>query len=335
MENDIKKDYTIVIIDDEKDIRAVFNRILTKEDYNCEAYESAESFLNEYDEEDLGKVILVVDIMMPNMSGLELLDRLAKDGGLRDIPVIYLTSYPNDSEIADSFSRLNALAIDYMAKPFNAKWLITKIENLLKIKYTHDRLLSMSEELIEAYSKISNTNREIENILMETRSKNDYLILRLKKLLHDKDDEEEKEKGHEERSFKAQIQVVRNLFSKIVTTDMYLIKSVNLFLDKLNAIYFKIYYEESSDTEFMELLPETLISIHTLLADIETMKALMQNLGIIPNDIVSCSDYKTTNIYKCLVNLLEIGDITQELFDQFIDVSKPEQTDEDDDVILF
>lgn len=331
MESDIKANYNVVLIDDEADVRELFSKVVEKEGYNCFTYDSCESFLEVYDDVGLENTVLVVDVMMPGMTGLEMLERLAEQGGLNDVPVLFLTSYPDDTEIADSFTRVNALALDYMSKPFNGKWLLAKLKNLLKIAYTHDRLLSMSEELVEAYSTISNVNIQIERLLLESESKNDYLVLRLKKILHDKDEERSKENN----SFKKQIQVVKELFSKIVTTDMYLIKSVDLFLEKLNAIYFKIYYEESSDTEFMELLPETLISIHTLLADIETMKELMQNIGIIPAEIVSCSDYKSTNIYKCLENLLERGDITEDLFDKFIKISEPEKKDNDDDIILF
>lgn len=331
MESDIKENYSVVLIDDEADVRELFSKVVEKAGYNCFAYDSGESFLEAYSDGHLEKMILVVDVMMAGMSGLEMLEKLAGQGGLVDIPVLFLTSYPDDTEIADSFTRLNALAVDYMPKPFNAKWLLAKIKNLLKITYTHDRLLTMSEELVGAYSTISNVNIHVEKLLLESESKNDYLVLRLKKILHDKSEE----KNKEDSSFKKQIQIVRNLFSKIVTTDMYLIKSVDLFLEQLNTIYFKIYYEESSDTEFMELLPETLISIHTLLADIETMKELMQNIGIISPDTVSCSDYKSTNIYKCLENLLERGDISKDLFDKFIKISEPEKSGDGDDVILF
>lgn len=331
MESDIKANYNVVLVDDEAEVRELFSKVVENEGYNCFTYSSGESFLEAYNELFLEKTVLVVDVMMPGMTGLEMLERLAAGGGLVDIPVLFLTSYPDDTEIADSFTALNALALDYMSKPFSGKWLLAKLKNLLKIAYTHDRLLSMSEELIEAYSRISNVNIQIENLLQESLSKNDYLVLRLKKILHDKDEE----KSKEDNSFKKQIQIVKELFSKIITTDMYLIKSVDLFLEKLNTIYFKIYYEESSDTEFMELLPETLISIHTLLADIETMKELMQNIGIISADTVSCSDYQSTNIYKCLENLLERGDITRGLFEQFVKISEPEIKDDGDDVILF
>src|SRR3954465_9309614 len=72
--------------------------------------------------------LAVLDVMMPRRTGYEVLEELRGDEGLRDIKVILLSARVQESDIARG---LDAGADAYLAKPFKAKDLVAKVEELL------------------------------------------------------------------------------------------------------------------------------------------------------------------------------------------------------------
>ena len=73
--------------------------------------------------------LVLVDWMLPDMSGLELIRQLRKDPNTRDIPVIMLTARADES---DKVTGLGGGADDYMTKPFSARELVARIMALLR-----------------------------------------------------------------------------------------------------------------------------------------------------------------------------------------------------------
>ena len=71
----------------------------------------------------------ILDVMMPELDGYELLKLIKDDDSIKDIPVIMLTAKGLDDEISKG---LNLGADDYVSKPFHGGLLIKKIGNLLK-----------------------------------------------------------------------------------------------------------------------------------------------------------------------------------------------------------
>lgn len=116
----------ILIIDDDTRIRTLLQRYLRENDfYATIARDAAHARqILEYYNFDL----LVVDIMMPNESGLEFLRSFRE---LSDVPVILLTAM---GESGDRINGLETGADDYIAKPFEPKELILRINNIFKRK---------------------------------------------------------------------------------------------------------------------------------------------------------------------------------------------------------
>lgn len=145
--NDKKKNaantQTLLIVEDNKDVADYLEKQL-ENDYNIlKAYNGREAWeLIAQKKPDL----VVSDIMMPEMDGLELCRRIKHDNDLAHIPVILLTAITIPSQINEGYQ---AGADDYVIKPFNTKLLQTRIENLLKsqkrMKLKYEKRLNLNE----------------------------------------------------------------------------------------------------------------------------------------------------------------------------------------------
>ena len=94
--------------------------------------------------------VVLLDIQMPGISGLEILRTLRADPSLCHIPVIILTG---SSDAETKLSALRAGATDLLAKPVHGEELIARLGNVIRIKMYQDRLHQHSEELEEAVRK--------------------------------------------------------------------------------------------------------------------------------------------------------------------------------------
>ncbi len=81
--------------------------------------------------------ILLLDINMPRMDGIELCRRIKSDDSLRLIPVVMLTAL---SDLEKKLEALEAGADDFVNKPYNTIELVTRIRSLLKVKYLNEQL---------------------------------------------------------------------------------------------------------------------------------------------------------------------------------------------------
>ena len=118
---------TIVVVDDEKDMRDFLDIMLRKEGYDVECMPSADSALafcrgNGFD-------LVITDLKMPGMNGVELL-RAVKELD-RDVPVIMITAYASVDTAIDA---MKAGAYDYFTKPFKLDEIKLNIRNALSFR---------------------------------------------------------------------------------------------------------------------------------------------------------------------------------------------------------
>lgn len=120
----IGKKTHILVVDDDTRLRSLLTRFLRENDFmvsSAKGASEARDMLKEYKFD-----ILIVDIMMPNETGLEFLSKLRKED---NVPVILLTA------MGDAGDRINGLELgadDYLAKPFEPKELVLRIRNILR-----------------------------------------------------------------------------------------------------------------------------------------------------------------------------------------------------------
>lgn len=118
---------TVLIADDEKDIRSALRIYLKPEGYTLLEAENGKQVLDTVQNEKVDLVLL--DIMMPVMDGIETISRLRE---FSNVPVILLTA---KSEDTDKVMGLNIGADDYITKPFNPAEVIARVRSQLR-RYT-------------------------------------------------------------------------------------------------------------------------------------------------------------------------------------------------------
>jgi len=117
----------ILIVEDEAAIREMTAHALVREGFEVEQAEDADQAINLI--ADRLPVLVLLDWMLPGMSGLELARRLKRDEMTRHLPVIMLTARGDED---DRVRGLESGADDYVSKPFSPRELIARIRAVLR-----------------------------------------------------------------------------------------------------------------------------------------------------------------------------------------------------------
>ena len=140
----IKRKAKILYVDDDSDLIDIYTRFFETSDYIFKAAYDAESGY------ELAKIfipdIIISDVAMPGMSGLEFCRKIRSDEEMEDIIFILVSGI--DVEPEDIIDGLGAGADDYLVKPFMRDILFAKIKSSLRIKTLKDEL-RYSESMLE------------------------------------------------------------------------------------------------------------------------------------------------------------------------------------------
>ena len=120
---------TILIVDDEQDILELLNYNLGRDGYKVLSAQTGEEALDTAGRKLPGLIIL--DLMLPGIDGLEVCKRLKKVSETEKIPIIMLTA---KGEEADIVTGLELGADDYITKPFSPKVLVARVRTVLRRK---------------------------------------------------------------------------------------------------------------------------------------------------------------------------------------------------------
>ncbi len=143
----------MILVEDDPAVRDALQVLLAGADYEVEAFESGEDFLDSFDPADSFCVLL--DMNLPGMSGLEVQKALIKKGS--HLPVIFLTGH---GEISLAVQAMRAGAIDFIEKPSNNRELLEVVERARQT-YAKGRAKQVTED--EANQHIASlTDRERE-----------------------------------------------------------------------------------------------------------------------------------------------------------------------------
>jgi len=116
----------ILLVDDEPDVTELLKYKLEQEGYQCEVMNDPLSFVGRTRE--FRPDLIVLDIMMPELNGLQLCRIVRADPSMKDTPIIFLTAR---GEAEDRVKGLETGGDDYVSKPFNSKELRLRIQRIL------------------------------------------------------------------------------------------------------------------------------------------------------------------------------------------------------------
>jgi FixJ family two-component response regulator len=121
----VQQSLMISIVDDDRAVREGLTDLIKSMGFGAESYSSASDFLKSADRRITS--CLIADVQMPEMTGLELHDRLVTLGDI--IPTILITAFPNDR---DRKWAARSGVICYLAKPFNDDGLFACIRSAIE-----------------------------------------------------------------------------------------------------------------------------------------------------------------------------------------------------------
>lgn len=103
---------TIFIVDDDEAVRDSLRWLLEANGYQVQVFESGEQFLESYDPSIIS--VLIADVRMPGMTGLELQEELIKRNA--PLPIVFITGH---GDVPMAVSTMKKGAVDFLEKPFN------------------------------------------------------------------------------------------------------------------------------------------------------------------------------------------------------------------------
>lgn len=151
---------TVFVVDDDQAMRDSLRFLIASIGLEVECYASAEDFLSAYDAARPGCIVL--DVRMPGLSGLELLEKL--EGDRFRPPVLLITGH---GDIPMSVRALKAGAFDFIEKPFSDQVLLERISQALVRDGERRDDLHQVVEIEERYERLTNREREVFEIVVE------------------------------------------------------------------------------------------------------------------------------------------------------------------------
>ena len=115
---------TVYVVDDDEAIRGSLRWLLEANDYKVELYDSGESFIAKYDPNAIA--VLILDVRMPGMSGLEVQEHLLARKA--DLPIIFVTGH---GDVPMAVRALKKGAVDFIEKPVQQAALKAQVEHML------------------------------------------------------------------------------------------------------------------------------------------------------------------------------------------------------------
>jgi len=151
---------TVYIVDDDDAMRDSLTWLLEGEGYQVSNYASADDFLGMYSPQMRG--VLVLDVRMPDMSGLELHEKLI---ALKNqLPVIFVTGH---GDVPMAVSALQSGAWDFIEKPFANADLLARIEKALARERERSERQSKNQSYIDRAASLTQREREVMLLVVE------------------------------------------------------------------------------------------------------------------------------------------------------------------------
>jgi FixJ family two-component response regulator len=144
----------VYLIDDDESMRLSLTRMLRELGYLVEDYASAQVFLE--NSVPVSPAVILLDMQMPDMTGLDLQEALLKLG--RKTPIIFVSGQSHPNQIVQS---LKKGALDFLFKPFNLEELLKAVSDAIDFDSRQLKRVSIDVETKRDYERLTPREREV------------------------------------------------------------------------------------------------------------------------------------------------------------------------------
>lgn len=159
----MQSENAVFVVDDDPQVRRSLTSLLEEADLPVQAYAGAQEFLQAYDGSCHG--CLVLDLRMPGLGGMELLERLSSEK--IDIPTVVISGYGN---VSTAVRAMKTGAIDFIEKPFRAQELLSCIRDALALSARNRQAREEDAELAGQLELLTPRERQVMSLLAEGNS---------------------------------------------------------------------------------------------------------------------------------------------------------------------
>lgn len=142
---------TVLVVDDERNIRRALNMVLGGEGYRVLEAGTAEAALDVLGRPELPVDLMLLDLKLPGLSGLEVLERVRADESTRDLPVIVISGH---ATVEDAVSAIKLGAQDFFEKPLNRERILVSVQNSIRTARLSRTVAQMRSEMEVRYEMI-------------------------------------------------------------------------------------------------------------------------------------------------------------------------------------
>jgi len=153
----------VYIVDDDDGVRRAMSTLMESVGYAHVAYASAREFLRHYDHAQAG--CLILDIRMPEMSGLELQHELARVGC--QIPVIFVTGH---GDVPMAVEAMKQGAFDFVQKPFRDQDLLDRVNRAIHQDSTLRQEAADKNDVLQRWSTLTQREKEVMALIVEGKA---------------------------------------------------------------------------------------------------------------------------------------------------------------------
>jgi FixJ family two-component response regulator len=153
----------VYIVDDDEAVRESLALLLESMDQNCQSYNSAVDFLDAFDSDMAG--CLVLDIRMPGMNGLELQKQLNLQGSI--LPIIFVTGH---GDVPMAVEAMQHGAVDFIQKPYREQDLLDKINMAIVLDESNRQALEHRHKIIDRLSNLTPREKEVMEMMVNGKA---------------------------------------------------------------------------------------------------------------------------------------------------------------------
>jgi FixJ family two-component response regulator len=144
----------IYLIDDDESMRISLSRMLRELGYLVEDYASAKVFMEK--SVPVSPAVILLDMQMPDMTGLDLQEQLLRYG--RKTPIVFVSGQSHPRQIVQGFKKG---ALDFLFKPFNLEELLKAVADAIDFDSKQLKRVSMDVETKREYESLTPREREV------------------------------------------------------------------------------------------------------------------------------------------------------------------------------